>query len=299
MKSPGLWVSALAVCLFGSGGLLGQQIVTEADSTAEAAARNVPRLLKFSGSAAVGASKSPKGTVQIAFSLYQDQEGGSPLWQETQTVRLDGKGRYNVLLGATESVGLPVEPFASGEARWLGVQVQGQPEQPRTLLVSVPYAMRAEDAETLAGKPASEYVSSSQLEEEVRRLIEEATSLSGPPDPGAATHERPAAQPRLKAAGTSQGSEPRPAAESPQSWLEDFGTAPLRNGVAEVALAPAFLGKVDTQLGYQVFLTPGGDSQGLYVAWKTPARFEVRERSGGKSNIAFDYRIVAKSEVRK
>jgi hypothetical protein len=41
--------------------------------------------------------------------------------------------------------------FATGESRWLGVQVQvpGEIEQPRVLLVSVPYALKAADAETL------------------------------------------------------------------------------------------------------------------------------------------------------
>ena len=46
-----------------------------------------------------------------------------------------------VALGSTSSQGLPANVFASGEARWLGVQVQGQAEQPRVLLMSVPYAL--------------------------------------------------------------------------------------------------------------------------------------------------------------
>jgi hypothetical protein len=53
--------------------------------------------------------------------------------------------------------GLPVDLFAYGEACWLGVQPQGRSEQPRVMLVSVPYALKAVDAETLGGKPASAY----------------------------------------------------------------------------------------------------------------------------------------------
>jgi len=45
---------------------------------------------------------------------------------------------------------------------------------------------------------------------------------------------------------------------------------------------------------YHVFLTPNGDSNGLYVARKTSAGFEVREHGGGGSNVAFDYRIVVR-----
>lgn len=59
------------------------------------------------------------------------------------------------MLGATKSDGLPMEFFTSNEARWVGVQPQGQNEQPRVLLVSAPYALKASDAETLGGKPAS------------------------------------------------------------------------------------------------------------------------------------------------
>lgn len=48
--------------------------------------------------------------------------------------------------------------FTSGTAQWLGVQEQGQPEQPRMLLVSVPYALKAADAETVGGLPPSAFV---------------------------------------------------------------------------------------------------------------------------------------------
>lgn len=61
-------------------------------------------------------------------------------------------------LGATKSDGLPAELFTSAEARWLGVQVAGQPEQPRTLLLSVPYALKAGDAETIGGLPPSAFL---------------------------------------------------------------------------------------------------------------------------------------------
>jgi hypothetical protein len=77
---------------------------------------------------------------------------------ETQNVRLDENGRYTVLLGATRNDGLPMELFASGEARWLGVQVEGQPEQSRVLLLSVPYALKAADSETVGGLPASAFL---------------------------------------------------------------------------------------------------------------------------------------------
>ena len=43
--------------------------------------------------------------------------------------------------------------FASGEARWLGVRINGGEEQPRVLLLSVPYALKAADAQLSADFP--------------------------------------------------------------------------------------------------------------------------------------------------
>jgi hypothetical protein len=77
---------------------------------------------------------------------------------ETQNVTTDTDGHYTALLGATQSAGLPAELFTSEQARWVGVQVQGQPEQPRVLLVSAPYALKAGDAETIGGLPPSAFV---------------------------------------------------------------------------------------------------------------------------------------------
>jgi hypothetical protein len=94
----------------------------------------------------------------VTFALYRDQDGGAPLWLETQNVSMDSSGRYTVSLGTTKADGLPVELFASGEARWLGVQPDGQAEQPRVLLFSVPYALKAADSETVGGLPASAFV---------------------------------------------------------------------------------------------------------------------------------------------
>ena len=71
---------------------------------------------------------------------------------------LDGTGHYRVQLGATLANGVPMDLFATGEARWLEVQIAGRPPQPRVLLASVPYALKAADAATLGGLPASAFV---------------------------------------------------------------------------------------------------------------------------------------------
>jgi hypothetical protein len=118
----------------------------------------VPPLVNFSGVLTDGNGKPLTGIVGVTFYLYKEQEGGAPLWLETQNVQPNSTGHYTVMLGSTTSQGIPANIFASGEAHWLGVQVSGQAEQPRVLLVSAPYALKAGDAETLGGLPPSAFV---------------------------------------------------------------------------------------------------------------------------------------------
>lgn len=83
------------------------------------------------------------------------------------------------------------------------------------------------------------------------------------------------------------------ALESPESWFEDFGSAELVRGRAEVVLDPNYSALVETD-HYYVFLTPEGDSNGLYVTNKGSLGFEVREQQEGTGTLSFSYRVVAK-----
>ena len=152
----GLFLSAaIALATFivlSASSLFAQQVTAPATSSV------VPRLINFSGVVRGADGKPLTGTVGVTFSLFKDQEGTVPLWLETQNVQADNSGRYKVWLGASEPDGLPTELFTSGEARWLGVRVEGQSEQPRVLLLSVPYALKAADAETVGGLPPSAFV---------------------------------------------------------------------------------------------------------------------------------------------
>ncbi len=129
-----------------------------AQSTPGATNAVVPTLASFSGILTDLDGKPITGVAGVTFSLYKDSEGGVPLWMEVQNVRPDETGHYTVALGATKNEGLPTGLFASGEARWLGVQAEGQAEQPRVLLLSVPYALKAADAETVGGLPPSAFM---------------------------------------------------------------------------------------------------------------------------------------------
>jgi hypothetical protein len=122
------------------------------------AAANVPALTSVSGILTGFDGKPLTGVVGVTLSLYKDQQGGAPLWIETQSVKADRSGRFTLTLGATTAAGLPADMFVSGEARWLGVQATGQQEQPRVLLLSVPYALKAGDAQTIGGLPPSAFM---------------------------------------------------------------------------------------------------------------------------------------------
>jgi Chaperone of endosialidase len=117
-----------------------------------------PRLISISGTFQPANGQAPAGTHAVTLAIYTDEIGGSPVWQETQSVATDAEGRYTLLLGATQADGVPLEAFVSGEAKWLGIAFQGEVEGPRVRITSVPYALHAADAATLGGQPASAYL---------------------------------------------------------------------------------------------------------------------------------------------
>ena len=147
------FVLALSTLFFPSI-LSAQQASTTASTT------TVPNLIRYSGilKDTQGTASATSTTVGVTFAIYKQQDGGAPIWQETQNVTPDANGQYSVLLGTTTATGLPDDLFSQQEQRWLGIQLQGQAEQPRVLMVSVPYAFKAHEADTLGGLPASAFV---------------------------------------------------------------------------------------------------------------------------------------------
>jgi hypothetical protein len=184
----------LAQCTSAAGGCIG----------------GVPHFVKFGGVLKGEGSISHDETVAVKFVIYDDSTSGNALWQEVQNIHLNAEGRYEVMLGSTAEEGMPMDLFTSGEPRWLGAQVlrPGSEEQPRVLMVSVPYAMEAADAQTLGGLPASAFAKA-------------AASVSTSATPGAET------------VITSSGTQ-APAASAIES----------SNPVASVAATPAIEGRV-------------------------------------------------------
>jgi hypothetical protein len=151
---------------------------------------SVPQLVKYSGIAKDVNNNALTGVVGATFAIYADQQGGAPLWIETQNIQADANGNFSVMLGNSRSQGLPADLFSDGQARWLGISFNGQSEQPRVALLSVPYALKAADATTLGGLPASAFV------------------LAAPPTAGAAGTANPA--PAASSSSSTSTSAPPP-----------------------------------------------------------------------------------------
>lgn len=82
--------------------------------------------------------------------------------------------------------------------------------------------------------------------------------------------------------------------QAAQPTLEDNGEAQLVNGMARVALDPAFGATIDRS-SYMVQITPEGMTRGvLCVTQRTTSGFVVEENMAGRSSVPFSYRIVAK-----
>jgi len=147
---------------------------------AASAATPVPTLVPYSGVAQGRDGKPITGETAATFLIFKEEQGGEPVWTETQTVAVDAAGRYEVQLGAGSPAGLATTTFASGEGRWLEAQIAGQPVQARVLLSSVPYAMKAAEAETLGGFTAAEFVTQAQLAGAAKDLAAKASPLITP-----------------------------------------------------------------------------------------------------------------------
>jgi trimeric autotransporter adhesin len=104
----------LGLLIAGSLSTLAQQPGTNASAV-------VPTLVQFSGTLTGSNGKPLTEITGVTFLLFANQNGGAPLWIETQNVQPDAGGQYTVMLGSTTSQGLPMNLFSSGQARWLAV----------------------------------------------------------------------------------------------------------------------------------------------------------------------------------
>jgi hypothetical protein len=133
-----------------------------------------PTLIPVSGQFLTADGQPRAGAAVLVLSLYEGKDDTAPRWVESQTVTLDAQGRYDVRFGATLPDGLPADLFAGAAGtRWIGVAVQGEAEQPRVMLVSVPYAAKAVEADTLAGRAPSDFMLASTFRDDLKTALQE------------------------------------------------------------------------------------------------------------------------------
>jgi hypothetical protein len=227
-------------------------------------APGVPRLVKFSAQLKDASGKLLTDTVGVMFAIYSEQTGGVPLWQETQNVYFS-QGRYTVFLGNSTSTGIPAELFASGQSQWLGVRalLPGEEEQPRVLLASVPYALKAVDADTLGGLPPSSYL--------------RADFASGRASPGA-----------LPAISTSTD----PASPSPGSHIRRTTPNGEENGQVSITESSSANYAFTTKwaLPPVCTLTPTSDPHALGGYWVTSSTSTMTANVHYAGHITFNFR---------
>ncbi len=106
----------------------------------------VPGLISFQGTLIDSGGVTLDTTLAMTFTIYPDSTGGTQIWSETQSTVQVAHGMFNVLLGQENAIG---DTVFYGSSRWLGLQVEGDPELvPRQRISSVGYAFRASQADT-------------------------------------------------------------------------------------------------------------------------------------------------------
>ena len=104
-----------------------------------APAQTPPRMVRFTGVARPVAGPLQPGLATLTSSpSTQTTRPMPPCGPRPRPSSSTPRGRFVAVLGSTQPEGLPLELFAGGEARWLGVSGDGLAPQPRVMLLSVP-----------------------------------------------------------------------------------------------------------------------------------------------------------------
>lgn len=165
------------------------------------ASAEIPHLINYQGKLTETDGSPITATKQITFRIYDVLSGGTPLWEETQSITIN-KGVFNTMLGSTVDLNLPFnQPY------YLEIKVDNEVMTPRQRIASAGYAFRAEeadyafnakvsssvspqgagsglDADTLDGKHDSEFVNEGISTLPIILYRDSAWTLTGAGNPG-------------------------------------------------------------------------------------------------------------------
>ena len=120
-------------------GLLCGLIICGQWSSGEA---SVPHLINYQGKLTDTGGQPLEGSYDLTFRIYDSENAGNLLWEETQAGVLIQKGIFNILLGAVTNLNLAFNiPY------FLEIKVGTEVMSPRQRITSAGYAIRAETAE--------------------------------------------------------------------------------------------------------------------------------------------------------
>jgi len=115
---------------------------------------DVPETLSYQGVLTdAGGVVVADGSYDVTFRLYDVPSGGSPLWEETQSLQVV-KGIFNAVLGSSNPLTLPFDT-----TYYLGISVGGGAElTPRVELTSAPYSLNSDMVRGANILPSTGYV---------------------------------------------------------------------------------------------------------------------------------------------
>ncbi len=105
-------------------------------------AQNVPQTIDYQGRLADSDGNYINSVVTVDFLIFYVETYGTPVWIETQDVSTNN-GIFHIVLGSVTP--FPTDLFDNDEC-WLELVVDGETLSPRTIIASVPYAIKAETA---------------------------------------------------------------------------------------------------------------------------------------------------------
>jgi hypothetical protein len=143
---------------------------------------DVPGKINYQGRLADGTTGEPlPGSHNVTFRLYDAATDGNELWTESQVVMVDSAGVMSAVLGSTT----PIDVGFDG-ATWLEVEVDGEVLSPRREIVSVVYAFRALNADSLGGFHSGSFALADHTHDDryvTRDSLADAGTVNSPENP--------------------------------------------------------------------------------------------------------------------
>ena len=119
----------------------------------------VPGVMNFSGHLKAGSGADVEGSAEVTITFWNhptEANEANNLFSETQEILVQS-GRFNMMFGANPENAIPPNVVEGNEV-YIGVKVNADPEMtPRARVGSVPFALKAGEAETLSGHDAADF----------------------------------------------------------------------------------------------------------------------------------------------